>query len=354
MRKTPWLVMVGGFLGAGKTTLILAAARELSRRGMRSAAIMNDQGAGLVDTQFTRAHGIPAGEVAGGCFCCRLSDLISAARDLAAASPDVIFAEPVGSCTDISATTIHPLLRDHFDEFRLAPYSVLIDPARVLELNSLDPNDDFTFLFRNQIAEADLLCWTKSDIRGVPDSVFPHARRLSAKTGEGVAAWLDEILSGGLTAGRTTLDIDYARYARAEAALAWLNLDLTLDARRPLTPAMVIGPFMDEIALTLAQAGVSIAHLKIVCESASGVLKAALCGNTGDPDLEGALDASPVLRHQVRLNLRARGAPALVGEAVTRAAQRLPGEIHVARSACFQPAPPRPERTVRFPHEAAR
>src|SRR5690242_17598661 len=173
MTSKPWLALVGGFLGAGKTTLILAAAGELSRRGMRAAAILNDQGDGLVDTQFTRASGVPAGEVTGGCFCCRLSDLIHSARDLATASPDVIFAEPVGSCTDISATTIRPLLRDHFDEFRLAPYSVLIDPARALELDAADMNDDLGFLFRKQIEEADLVCWTKSDIRTIPDSVFP-------------------------------------------------------------------------------------------------------------------------------------------------------------------------------------
>ena len=30
MKYRPWLVVVGGFLGAGKTTLILAAARELA------------------------------------------------------------------------------------------------------------------------------------------------------------------------------------------------------------------------------------------------------------------------------------------------------------------------------------
>jgi len=44
------------------------------------------------------------------------------------------------------------------------------------------------------------------------------------ETGEGVREWLDEILFGSLEPGRTTLDIDYAHYARAEAALAWLNL----------------------------------------------------------------------------------------------------------------------------------
>ena len=347
MRTRPWLALVGGFLGAGKTTLILAAAHELERRGMRAAAILNDQGHGLVDTHFTRANGVLAGEVTGGCFCCRLSDLITAARDLATASPDVIFAEPVGSCTDISATTIRPLLRDHFDEFRLAPYSVLIDPARAVELDAIEMNDDLGFLFRKQIEEADLVCWTKSDIRAIPDSVFPHARRLSAKTGEGVAAWVDEILSGELAAGNTILEIDYARYARAEAALAWLNLDLTFDAPQPLTPALIIGPLMDEISTELVQSGAAVAHLKITGECASGVLKAALCGNTGDPELEGALDASPALRHQLRVNLRARGAPSLVGDIVRRAVERLPGEIRIARYACFQPAAPKPERTAR-------
>ncbi len=346
MTKRPWLALVGGFLGAGKTTLILAAARELNRRGMRVAAILNDQGDGLVDTHFTRANGVLAGEVTGGCFCCRLSDLVTAARDLATASPDVIFAEPVGSCTDISATTIRPLLRDHFDEFRLTPYSVLIDPLRAAELDAIDVNDDLGFLFRKQIEEADLVCWTKSDIRVIPDSIFPHARRLSAKAGEGVAAWIDEILSGELAAGCTVLDIDYSRYARAEAALAWLNLDLTLDAHRPLTPAMVVGPLMDEITVELARSGAAIAHFKIVCECPSGVLKAALCANAGEPDLEGALDASPALRHQLRLNLRVRGAPSLVGDIAKRAAERLPGKIRIARFACFQPAAPKPEHRV--------
>ncbi|MGA9958965.1 MAG: GTP-binding protein, partial [Acidobacteriaceae bacterium] len=51
----PWIAIVGGFLGAGKTTLILAAAKELERRGIRSAVILNDQGNELVDTDYA-AH----------------------------------------------------------------------------------------------------------------------------------------------------------------------------------------------------------------------------------------------------------------------------------------------------------
>ena len=76
-KTRPTIVLVGGFLGSGKTTLILAAARLLAQRGLRSAVILNDQSDGLVDTRLTQAHGILAGEVTGGCFCCRLSDLLT-------------------------------------------------------------------------------------------------------------------------------------------------------------------------------------------------------------------------------------------------------------------------------------
>jgi G3E family GTPase len=44
LAKRPWIVIVGGFLGSGKTSLILAAAGLLEQRGLRCAVILNDQG----------------------------------------------------------------------------------------------------------------------------------------------------------------------------------------------------------------------------------------------------------------------------------------------------------------------
>ncbi|MEA2544313.1 MAG: hypothetical protein QOH35_5679, partial [Acidobacteriaceae bacterium] len=125
----PWVVLVGGFLGAGKTTLILAAARELQRRGLRSAMVWNDQGKDLVDSRYAELSGMRSGEVTGGCFCCRLSELIDAIGDLRTHAPDVIFAEPVGSCTDLSATVLRPLL-EYSDTYQLSPLTVLVDPLR--------------------------------------------------------------------------------------------------------------------------------------------------------------------------------------------------------------------------------
>ena len=224
MESRPVIIPLGGFLGAGKTTLILSASRLLQARGLKPAAILNDQGADLVDTRYVRENGIEAGQVSGGCFCCRFSDLIESAEMLRAYSPDVIFAEAVGSCTDISATTLQPLKLHHSHEFRLAPYSVLVDPAQAEALTAQDADADLAFLFRKQIEEADLVCFTKSDLHSTfPSLPAASVRYLSPFTGEGVAAWLDEILAGEIDPGNKLLEIDYERYARAEASLAWLN-----------------------------------------------------------------------------------------------------------------------------------
>src|SRR4029079_11387781 len=58
-RRPPVLVIVGGMLGAGKPTLILAAARRLSSRRLRCAVVTNDQGHGLVDTAMAREASLP-------------------------------------------------------------------------------------------------------------------------------------------------------------------------------------------------------------------------------------------------------------------------------------------------------
>jgi len=105
-------IMIGGFLGAGKTTAIARLATHLASQKQRVGLITNDQGSGLVDTAMLRARGFATEEIPGGCFCCRFNSLTEAARKLSAASgPDVFIAEPVGSCTDLVATVTYPLRR---------------------------------------------------------------------------------------------------------------------------------------------------------------------------------------------------------------------------------------------------
>ena len=305
----PLIAVVGGFLGAGKTTLILQAARHLEQRGLRVAAIFNDQGDDLVDTHHAGSLGLACDQVTGGCFCCRFPDLIEAAGRLLEYRPDVIFAEAVGSCTDIVATTLRPLLRDHGDSFRIAPLTVVLHPRRTFD------NPDLDFLHQNQLSEADLL----------------FAR------GESVPAWIDRLLSGSLPAGARALSIDYARYAEAEAALAWLNARVTAHAAPPISVPMLVGPLLDRL-----EPRIRIVHLKLFAQSDAGYLKAALTANGQDPIVEGALDASPSARHEILLNLRALADPESLRAIVEREFAALPACLIWRHVECFRPSPPTP------------
>jgi hypothetical protein len=305
----PIIAVVGGFLGAGKTTLILTAARLLQQRGLRVAAILNDQGDDLVDTHYAGRFGIACDQVTGGCFCCRFPDLVEAAGRLLAYQPDVIFAEAVGSCTDIVATTVRPLIRDHRDRFGIAPLTVVMHPQRTFD------NPDLDFLHGNQLAEADLIF----------------------ERGDSVQAWIDRLLSGSIPAGAKTLDIDYARYAEAEAALAWLNARVTAHAAPPVSAAMLIGPLLDRL-----EPRIRIVHLKLFTQSDAGYLKAALTANGQDPMVEGALDASPSARHEILLNLRALADPESLRGIVEREFSGLPARLEWQHVQCFRPSAPVP------------
>jgi hypothetical protein len=332
----PWVVLVGGFLGSGKTTLILAAARELQRRGLRSAMVWNDQGEDLVDSRYAALSGMRSGEVTGGCFCCRLSELIDAIDDLRVHAPDVIFAEPVGSCTDLSATVLRPLL-EYSETYQLSPLTVLVDPLRARAMLAGDADPEMRFLFDKQLQEADLVCFTKSDLfPQYPEMDIPHARQLSAKSGQGVAAWLNEVLSGAIAGGQS-LEIDYSEYARAEAALAWLNLRAVFEPKGLLSPALLLGPLLDRLDIAL---------LKAIVTSPTGFLKAAICGNGQEPIVEGDLDASPAGKLELLLNLRAVGEPVLVREIVEHEINELNSSLVQCAVDCFSPAAPVPERRI--------
>ena len=345
----PWIVLVGGFLGAGKTTLLLAAAKELKQRGLRCALVMNDQGDALVDSELASLHGVKRGEVTGGCFCCRFSELVDAMDDLRRFSPDVIFAEPVGSCTDISATTMQPL-REYSDRYRLAPFTVLVDPERAAELINPDADPNLRFLFEKQLQEADAICFTKSDVTLNYPSLEKFGKRdvgtISARTGSGVAAWLDEMLSGRLSAGSHILDIDYEQYAHAEAALCWLNLQVEIRADTPVSPAVLLGPLLDDLDADFTTVRIAIVHLKAIMQSPEGYVKAAICANGQEPDVEGNLDASPAEKHSLLLNLRAIGEAQEVQTIVKSNLGKIRGRLEQLEISCFHPAPPKPQRRV--------
>src|SRR2546428_7929639 len=161
--------MIGGFLGAGKTTAVARLAQHLTDQGLKVGLITNDQGSELVDTAMLRSRGFATEEIPGGCFCCRFNSLVDAARKLTAATrPDVFIAEPVGSCTDLVATVTYPLRRIYRNNFSIAPLSVLVDPIRALRIFGLENGGKFSekvlYIYRKQLEEANLIVIKKAEL----------------------------------------------------------------------------------------------------------------------------------------------------------------------------------------------
>ena len=118
-------------------------------------------------------------------FCCRFNSLLGAADNLTRASaPDLLLAEPVGSCTDLIATVSYPLRRIYGDRFTVAPLSVLIDPTRAARILGLAPGRSFsekvTYVYRKQLEEADLIVVNKCD------GIRPESCRKSGSSAKSV------------------------------------------------------------------------------------------------------------------------------------------------------------------------
>lgn len=293
-------IMVGGFLGAGKTTTLAQLARRYTARGWRVGLVTNDQAQNLVDTNHLRSQGFSVAEVPGACFCCRFNDLVGKVEELQADQrPDVILAEPVGSCTDLVATVVQPLKDLYRQRFQVAPYAVLFKPSHGRRILRNEPGAGFSpkaaYIFRKQLAEADAIVINRIDemlpaeadeLAGLVAGEFPGAPilRLSAKTGQGLDA-LAELLEQEGNFGGKILDIDYDIYAEGEAELGWLNSTISVHAPQALVLDELLLDIVDRLRTTLKGSGGEVAHLKVIGLGESSFGVANLVSSRSPPEL---------------------------------------------------------------------
>lgn len=292
-------IMVGGFLGAGKTTTLGRLARFYMDRGQQVGIVTNDQAQDLVDTQNLRAQGFSVAEVAGACFCCRFDELLERVGTLEKNRPSVILAEPVGSCTDLVATVVQPLKDLYGERFSVAPYSVIFKPSHGLRILRNDTSAGFSpkaaYIFRKQLEEADAILLNRIDeldgsalaeLTGLVSQHYPGipVLHISAKTGTGfdaLTAWLEQ--EGNF--GRRILDIDYDIYAAGEAELGWLNSSVRIRAAQDFALDPLLLDIVTDLQQSLQNAGAEVAHLKAIglWEGFFGV--ANLVSNHSQPEL---------------------------------------------------------------------
>jgi Ni2+-binding GTPase involved in maturation of urease and hydrogenase len=356
------LHLVNGFLGSGKTTAIVEAARQHIARGERIGVVTNDQGRYLVDTAFVRAEQIPVVQVTGGCFCCAYDQLLDVLAELNGnARPDVIYAESVGSCADLVATVVKPLLARQDLGVTFQSLSVFADSRlllRRLQGLPLPFSDGVIYIMDHQIDEAGVLVLNKADLLdadGLATLVSLARQRLPERpvlaqnslAPSSVTGWLDLIESGGATARDLDVDIDYDRYGSGETQLAWVDRELVTtiagDGR------MAVIALVDALLRAFRERQVPMAHVKLFLSSAESSRKVSITAldQTGwqesIPPLSGRI--AVLLNARVQADSRLAGAwvDAALAEASARsghACQTLAGDTLAPQ------APRRPDRAT--------
>jgi G3E family GTPase len=360
----PRFILIGGFLGAGKSTSVARLAQHYTNQGLKLGIVTNDQTTDLVDTHSLRNQGFDVGEVAGACFCCSFNELTRTVDALSQAQlPDVIIAEPVGSCTDLVATVIRPLASVYEMPLDIAPYGVILKPSHGLRILSGDQAGGFSpkaeYIFRKQIEEADFVIINRIDelpaekvslLADLIQQQYPGRSviRMSAKTGQGFEAYVEFLEQQGQF-GTRMMEVDYEIYAEGEAELGWLNSQFRLTAQKPIDLDAFLVALVSSLQAQLTAEQAEIAHLKAIGMADGNYAVANSVSSFTECELSLASQAA-VTQAEVVVNARVAVAPERL-EQVVRAqiaaiCQQFSGTATVETLQSFRPGRPVPTHRI--------
>ncbi|AJY77368.1 GTP-binding protein [Paenibacillus beijingensis] len=355
------VALIGGFLGAGKTSLISELALALERSGEKVVVITNDQGDHLIDSEMMEASGIATSEITGGCFCCRFEDLHDTMKQAVEQyHPTWILAEAVGSCTDLVATVYRPLQRLSGNQFRLSPVTIVVDPERadlVLEEGRTPFPWEIGYLFSQQIQEADIILLNKCEIveaavmdtvQNKMQSLNPTARMLktSAMTRSGLEGWLEMLQKTDEPSGQSLLsELDYETYGTAEAKLAWLNCKLNLSRVASFDLQWFMTEYASLLSSRFTEHSFEAAHVKLMGFSGNMFVKGSLTASGRDWQWTSS-NLQEVLGATVLVNARICADTKELADMVIQCAKEVSNQLalrcELVELQSFNPSPPVP------------
>lgn len=364
VKKPVKLIFVGGFLGSGKTTALGALAKQIIAKNLHLGIITNDQSGNLADTliirQMLQELNVPVEEVVKGCFCCKFDELVDQMEKILAHNPDILMGEPVGSCTDFVAAVAHPIKIHYRDAFIFSPFTTMVDPDRVRELLLKETETTFpeevAYLFHKQLEEADLVVLNKIDLIDDTERTrltealkkeFPEKKILvvAAKNGVGMDNWLDILLSGRPGAGTVLREIDYDRYAAAEAVLGWLNAAIKLNAPKAFEPAMLLSELLKNLQSRFKEKNAAIGHLKCALTGGGKSIWGNLTGINAESSLSdntlGKINSGTLLVN-ARVKLEPEELEPIVRDTLKLLSKSFAIETDIIDLQCFSPAYPTP------------
>lgn len=169
MNKNKFMI-VSGFLGAGKTTSMIASAEYINKNIGKAAIIANDLGAkNLVDASYTGTTGCSVTEIAGECICYQTENLVDKIRRLRdVENADIVMSDIPGCGVGALDHVYHKLNINYGKEFELAPFMVIVDPERLRmimpEKADINLPEEMMYLLSSQLQEADIIVLNKIDL----------------------------------------------------------------------------------------------------------------------------------------------------------------------------------------------
>lgn len=152
------LLVISGFLGSGKTSILMPLVKRLTKNGLKIAIIENEIGKTGVDDIFLKEHGLNVKEIFSGCICCTLRiDLIRTLLTIENEySPDLVILEPSGVAGPSQVITA---LHGYGGEIDSKILLSIIDAERFVKLTTMNMP-----IITDGIQNADLVVVNKIDL----------------------------------------------------------------------------------------------------------------------------------------------------------------------------------------------
>ena len=202
--------VISGFLGAGKTTAMMA----LTQTDPKIAMISNDLGEGveLADHRFAKLSGCSAAQITDECICFCHDRLLEELERRSAEGFTLVVSDIPGFGVGALEHVYHGLE----GQLDFAPFTVIVEPAT---LGALRAGGDLAHIQDAQLREADLIALNKCDLLS-PEEIdracaflsdrYPEAAVLpiSARRGDGIDALRRALMEGSASMRHPEIDYD--------------------------------------------------------------------------------------------------------------------------------------------------